>query len=139
MTTYRRQDWVRGMEYHTPSRSVIPLKQKRLRAFSSEGVRGDTALLILALVLLLFLCFLLPQMVTVHTSGSSIGKLNAEIRELEITNSQLREKLALDSELSLIRINRLNPHRDEEPEYAMTVRMQVTETAAPGLAAARAD
>lgn len=88
------QSWTKSLEINAGKRrSVIAEKKTPMRPFSSEGIRWDVLVVLLALALLLFICILVSDVSALCSGGYRIGRLSDGIASLEESNSALREKL----------------------------------------------
>ena len=88
------QSWTRSLEINAGRRrDVIAEKRKPMPPFSSEGIRWDVLVVLLALALLLFICILVSAVSALCSGGYRIGRLNSGIASLEETNTHLQEKL----------------------------------------------
>ena len=74
--------------------TVIAEKRMAAPAFSAGGVRRDVLRILLALILVLFVSVLLADLSALCSGGTRIGKLSAEIRSINSSNTLLQEELA---------------------------------------------
>ena len=122
---YRQvQDWTKSLENSAGAeRGVIGERPVKVRAISPDGIRHDTAVIAVVALLVLFIGILLPDLASLVSTGSSIGKLSSSVEKLEQKNDWLREELILTAGKAT-----LIPRKGVDQQITQTILMSVPDS-----------
>ena len=91
---HQTQDWAGSLTASNRVPVIEETKPKR-RLISSDGIRWDAAVTVLAVIGILLAVLLAADVAGIGTGGRTIAKLNSSIQDLETKNERIQEQIDL--------------------------------------------
>ena len=99
----KTQDWTGGMTMSPSGRfQVIEERKPKLRFISRDGIRWNSALMLLIIVGVILCGVLLADLAGMGNAGRTIAKLNHKISAIESKNEDLKLELELSTDSATV-------------------------------------